>query len=136
MAQHQTVVLTDDLDGSTAERTVAFSVDGQHYEIDLSRHNLQRLHDTLAPYLTKARTIGPKADAQRRVRRPRTTTPAAPPVATSTPPAEAAPSTGSTTQTPRPPAPVASFSNPDEHLPPPPATTPRPQSAGLFSAAG
>jgi hypothetical protein len=136
MAQHQTVVLIDDLDGSPAEQTVAFSVDGQQYEIDLSRQNLQRLHDTLAPYLTAARKVDPGPSADRQARRPRIATPAMQAARTGTPPAEVATSKTSTTQAPRPPVPVALFSNPDEHLPSHTAAGPKPHTAGLFSAVG
>ena len=48
MAQLRKVSLIDDLDGSQAQHTVAFSLDGQEYEIDLSAQNTQRLHDALA----------------------------------------------------------------------------------------
>ena len=134
MAQHQPVVLIDDLDGSTAEQTTASSVDGQQYEIDLSRQNLQRLHDTLAPYLTNGRKVGPGSSTERRARRPRVATPATQPAATSTPAAEVATSTDSTTPAPRPPVPVALFSNPDEHVPS--HTAAKPHTVGPFSAAG
>ena len=49
MAQHRTVVLVDDLDGSTAERTVAFAVDGRQYEIDLSSHNIRGCRTSSPP---------------------------------------------------------------------------------------
>ena len=136
MAQHQTVVLVDDLDGTAAEQTVVFSVDGQQYEIDLSRHNLQRLRDILAPYVTRARQVGPAPGAHRRVRRPRTVAPVTAPAATGAPPAEAAASHDSTTSAPGPSVPVALFSNPDVHRPSPTAATPRPNPADLFSTAG
>ena len=36
MAQRVSVVLVDDIDASEAAETVAFGLDGAHYEIDLS----------------------------------------------------------------------------------------------------
>ncbi|TMR20990.1 Lsr2 dimerization domain-containing protein, partial [Actinomadura geliboluensis] len=36
MAQKVQVLLVDDLDGGEADETVAFSIDGASYEIDLS----------------------------------------------------------------------------------------------------
>jgi hypothetical protein len=35
------VTLTDDLDGSKADRTVSFSYDGVSYEVDLSKTDRQ-----------------------------------------------------------------------------------------------
>jgi len=35
MAQKTIVILTDDIDGGDANRTVTFSLDGTSYEIDL-----------------------------------------------------------------------------------------------------
>jgi hypothetical protein len=54
--QIETVVtLTDDLDGSKADRTVAFTVDGTSYEIDLSKKNATAFAKLLAPYVAAAR---------------------------------------------------------------------------------
>ncbi|MGH3992181.1 MAG: histone-like nucleoid-structuring protein Lsr2, partial [Pseudonocardiaceae bacterium] len=135
MAQQQSVVLVDDLDGSTAEQTVVFSVDGQQYEIDLSGQNVQRLHDILAPYLTKARKVGSERGAGRPARRPRTDVPVTAPAAERSS-GEVAASQDSATPGPRPPVPAALFSNPDQHLPPVATTAPKPHTAGLFSTAG
>jgi hypothetical protein len=41
MAQKVTVSLVDDLDGSEAEETVEFGLDGAFYEIDLSEDNAE-----------------------------------------------------------------------------------------------
>jgi hypothetical protein len=70
MAQQRTVILIDDLDGSQAQHTVAFSLDGQQYEIDLSVQNSQRLHDALAPFISKARIAHPEPSVRRRAPRP------------------------------------------------------------------
>ncbi|MEI8055933.1 MAG: Lsr2 family protein [Actinomycetes bacterium] len=58
MAQKVQVVLVDDVDGGKAEETVAFSLDGVSYEIDLSSENAARLRDALANYVGNARRIG------------------------------------------------------------------------------
>lgn len=58
MAQKVTVSLVDDLDGSEAEETVEFGLDGAFYEIDLSEDNAERLRDALADYVEHARRSG------------------------------------------------------------------------------
>lgn len=50
-----TILMTDDLDGSTADSTVAFGMEGARYEIDLSRQNLAAFRKLMAPYLAAAR---------------------------------------------------------------------------------
>jgi hypothetical protein len=62
MAQQVNIVLVDDLDGSAAEETVSFALDGKEYEIDLSSKNAQKLRDALAPYVGHAR----RASSRRR----------------------------------------------------------------------
>jgi hypothetical protein len=57
------VSLVDDLDGSQAEATVGFALDGKAYELDLSDANASRLRDALAPFVASARRSG---GAQRR----------------------------------------------------------------------
>lgn len=51
------VTLTDDLDGSKADRTLAFAVDGVAYEIDLSKRNARAFEKALAPYVEAARKV-------------------------------------------------------------------------------
>ena len=51
MAQRVHIVLEDDLDGSAADETVTFGLDGANYEIDLSAKNAAKLRDALAPYV-------------------------------------------------------------------------------------
>jgi Lsr2 len=59
----------DDIDGTEAEGTVRFGLDGAQYEIDLSAANAAALRDAYSPYLAAARrTKG--AGAPRRNRRP------------------------------------------------------------------
>lgn len=57
MARQVQVLLVDDLDGSKADRTVTFSLEGDHYEIDLNQANIDKLHDALAPYSAAARRV-------------------------------------------------------------------------------
>jgi hypothetical protein len=58
MAQKTTVRFVDDLDGSEALGTFDFSLDGRHYQIDLSDENAAKLRDALAPYVGAARKAG------------------------------------------------------------------------------
>ncbi|SDR21684.1 histone-like nucleoid-structuring protein Lsr2 [Actinopolyspora saharensis] len=58
MAQKVTVQLVDDVDGSEADSTVEFGLDGVNYTIDLSADNAANLRDALAPYLSSARRTG------------------------------------------------------------------------------
>ena len=58
MAKRTLVVLQDDLDGSTADQTVSFSLDGVSYEIDLSAPNAGTLREVLAPYMGAGRRLG------------------------------------------------------------------------------
>jgi ABC-type proline/glycine betaine transport system substrate-binding protein len=50
-----TIVIVDDLDGSSATETVSFALDGQDYEIDLSTTNADELRTALRPYLDQAK---------------------------------------------------------------------------------
>ncbi|HET6152223.1 MAG TPA: Lsr2 family protein [Marmoricola sp.] len=58
MAQKVTIILTDDLDGSPADETVSFALDGRDYEIDLSAKHAGDLRDVLAVYTAHARRAG------------------------------------------------------------------------------
>jgi Lsr2 len=50
--------LIDDLDGSAADGTVRFGLDGAEYEIDLNAGHAQALRDALARYVGAARRAG------------------------------------------------------------------------------
>jgi len=50
-----TIDLVDDLDGSVADETVRFELDGRPYEIELSKHNAAAFRNTLLPYIDQAR---------------------------------------------------------------------------------
>src|SRR3712207_1524529 len=51
MAKQVITLLTDDLDGGEAERTVEFGLDGVNYTIDLSEKNAGKLRQVLEPYI-------------------------------------------------------------------------------------
>lgn len=71
MAQRVQIQYVDDLDGSEAKETIAFTVDGVSYEIDLSEQNAQSLRDSLKVYTEKARrTGGRKATSGKSTRAP------------------------------------------------------------------
>src|SRR5699024_6921991 len=76
MAREMRLVLTDDFDGTEASETVRFSLDQATYELELSAENAEKLRETFAPYIAKARRVantggrgrrsgssGPKRDA-------------------------------------------------------------------------
>jgi len=58
VAQKVHVVLTDDLDGTEADDTVSFAVDGVSYEIDLSEGNAEALRGVFGPYILAGRRVG------------------------------------------------------------------------------
>ena len=58
MAQRVQILFTDDLDGSAAEGTVRFGLDGTEYEIDLNSEHAQQLRDALAAYVRAGRRVG------------------------------------------------------------------------------
>ncbi|MEH0820059.1 MULTISPECIES: histone-like nucleoid-structuring protein Lsr2 [unclassified Micromonospora] len=71
MARKVITVLTDDLDGGKADRTVEFSLDGVAYTIDLSDENAGVLRKALDPYIGAGRRMGRgNVEAGRPARRP------------------------------------------------------------------
>jgi hypothetical protein len=66
MAQKIQTLFIDDLDGSEAEGTVRFGLDGTEYEIDLNAEHAQALRDALTRYVASARRSG--SGARRPVR--------------------------------------------------------------------
>lgn len=66
MAQKVLVSLVDDLDGSEADETVEFGLDGISYQIDLSASNAEELRDSLAQYIEHARRSGGRKRAAAR----------------------------------------------------------------------
>jgi hypothetical protein len=61
VAQKIQTLFIDDLDGSTAEGTVRFGLDGTEYEIDLNAGHAKELRDALARYVDAARRAGGSA---------------------------------------------------------------------------
>ena len=58
MAQKMFVSLVDDIDGTAADETVEFGLDGVAYEIDLSDVNAADLREELGRYVQKGRRVG------------------------------------------------------------------------------
>ncbi|MER5456592.1 MULTISPECIES: histone-like nucleoid-structuring protein Lsr2 [unclassified Micromonospora] len=58
MARKVITVLTDDLDGGKADRTVEFSLDGVSYTIDVSDENAGVLRKALDPFINAGRRLG------------------------------------------------------------------------------
>ena len=69
MAQKVQVLLVDDVDGSTADETVTFALDGVSYEIDLTTAHAAELRDAFASWVGHARKVGGRSGA--RTSRPR-----------------------------------------------------------------
>jgi hypothetical protein len=61
VAQKIQTFLIDDLDGSEAEGTVRFGLDGTENEIDLNAEHAQALRDARARYVRAARRAGGSA---------------------------------------------------------------------------
>ena len=71
MAQKVQTVFIDDLDGTEADGTVRFSLDGTEYEIDLTAGHTQQLREALAPYVDAGRRVsGSVRRPARAARRP------------------------------------------------------------------
>lgn len=141
MAQLRTVILVDDLDGSQAQHTVAFSLDGEQYEIDLSAQNTERLHDLLAPFVAKARMASAGPKMRRQAHHPRTAARPQPqevaaPADVTTPEEETAvaPKEAAVASS-RPPVPAALFSDTTEHVASRAVAALKPQATELFSPA-
>lgn len=73
MAQRVQIILEDDFDGTAADETVLFGLDGAEYEVDLSVENAQGLRDALAPWVAVARKTGGR---RKRVTAPASKSPA------------------------------------------------------------
>jgi hypothetical protein len=57
VAQKIQTLFIDDLDGTAAEGTVRFGLDGTEYEIDLNADHAKALRDALARYIGAARRV-------------------------------------------------------------------------------
>lgn len=69
MAQKVSVLLIDDIDGSEADETIPFGLDGTHYEIDLNSEHAQELREQLERYVKTARKVTGSAGRPARIRR-------------------------------------------------------------------
>jgi len=65
VAQRVHIVLEDDLDGSQADETVTFGLDGVTYDMDLSADNASALRDALAAYVAAARRTAGRSASRR-----------------------------------------------------------------------
>ena len=65
MARQIITVLTDDIDGGNADRTVEFGLDGVSYTIDLSEKNIAKLRKALDPYLAAGTRASRTANGRR-----------------------------------------------------------------------
>jgi Lsr2 len=61
VAQKVQTLFIDDLDGSDAEGTVRFGLDGAEYEIDLNAGHAKELRDALVRYIGAARRVSSTA---------------------------------------------------------------------------
>ncbi|MGJ7909267.1 histone-like nucleoid-structuring protein Lsr2 [Actinopolyspora sp. H202] len=69
MAERIQVELVDDIDGSEAQQTVTFAMDGVSYEIDLSEQNARNLRELFGPYIRQARTAQQQNSNRRQSRK-------------------------------------------------------------------
>lgn len=68
MATETLVKLTDDIDGSAADRTVTFGWEGSTYELDLSKKNATAFEKAVAPYLDASRKVSTRGKSATRSR--------------------------------------------------------------------
>jgi hypothetical protein len=66
--QRVVIELVDDYDGSQADETVSFALDGTSYEMDLSSKNAKALRQALAPYQERGRRTGGRQRGGRRAK--------------------------------------------------------------------
>ena len=58
MARRTMVVLIDDVDGSPADESVDFALDGVRYSIDLTASNAKQFRAALEPWIRAGRRVG------------------------------------------------------------------------------
>lgn len=68
LKKYQTVEMIDDLDGSQATRSIKFSIDGAHYEIDLSDENASKFREAFAPYIANGRRVTSRKSSRKQCR--------------------------------------------------------------------
>lgn len=64
MAQKTQITLIDDIDGTAADETVTFGLDGSTYEIDLSAQNATELREAVNRYAGHARKVTGRSGAR------------------------------------------------------------------------
>ncbi|MGC5615461.1 histone-like nucleoid-structuring protein Lsr2 [Georgenia sp. Z1491] len=57
MVRQTITKLIDDIDGTPADSTVTFALDGERFEIDLSDENAAKLRESFAPWVAGARPV-------------------------------------------------------------------------------
>jgi hypothetical protein len=67
MSSKVIVLLEDDVDGTKADETIEFGIDGTTYNIDLSDSNAEKLRGALDGYISKARKVSGKRSGGRKV---------------------------------------------------------------------
>lgn len=50
-------ILIDDLDGTVADHTIAFVIQGNRYTIDLSKKNAKKFWDAINPFIEAAKNL-------------------------------------------------------------------------------
>lgn len=65
MAQKVITEFIDDIDGSPAERTFTFAVDGTNYEIDLSAENIAEFKSAIGGFIESARKVKGTSNGRR-----------------------------------------------------------------------
>lgn len=66
MAKRVEITLVDDLTGEPADETVRFTLNGVHYEIDLTRQNAARFTAAVQEFMQAARRTEPPSGSGRR----------------------------------------------------------------------
>ena len=70
MSSKVIVLLEDDFDGTKADETVEFGLDGVAYAIDLSDDNAKKLRGALDGYVSKARKVSGRRSSGRKAGSP------------------------------------------------------------------
>lgn len=68
MVERVEVSWVDDIDGSAADHTLTFALDGADYEIDVSARHAQQLRDLLSFYIARSRSVDPAGPRTQRER--------------------------------------------------------------------
>ncbi|TDT74713.1 Lsr2 protein [Arthrobacter sp. AG258] len=57
MAKETVVLLEDDIDGSEANETISFALDGSKYEVDLNEGHANELREVLSRFTSAGRQV-------------------------------------------------------------------------------